>query len=400
MVSRNTEASTSMNEQRDLIRAIVALQQQQQKSHETLKDEEKAVSSGRGSSGCRESDSLFSGARVRSVASKPDENATPALEPSGGVHTNLPGCGNPDTTPTESSRIELPTDSSGIATPTTTISSMTASILSKLDELGLPTSPNFSQPSMLATAAMTQVKIDQTPVDMSDQVRIRSVTSDLEGPDPRVRNPDASRAQVQSSEVNQISGPLSDPSIDEKPSSDHSNRSSPEQRNDLQGNVRGQPEKETELRLFLLKPIVKDFFDKIELTWSLQNTNLHRLAIRKYVDKNEQDGLPSVLDMLETLYAHEHEVVEKELSGSSHGSSILSLKRTRTDIQHRDILFKGVPGLQFVVEREVSQRVPLKFETSKPVLSPILSPVEIWARRRTTVGCLSKSLLTTYVLFD
>ena len=110
----------------------------------------------------------------------------------------------------------------------------------------------------------------------------------------------------------------------------------------------------SELQLFLLKPLVQDLYDRIELRWTVQHTNMQPPAIREYMDKNEKDGLPPVVEMLQQLNAYEQEMVESETPKDS-GKSILSLKRTTTDIQIRDMLFKAVPGLQFVVQRHAGR---------------------------------------------
>lgn len=78
------------------------------------------------------------------------------------------------------------------------------------------------------------------------------------------------------------------------------------------------------------------------------------------MDKNEADGVPSVIDMLEELNAYEQAMVDTELSETSSRPEalLLSLKRTKIDIRHRDIVLKDVPGLQFVVERRVGLAAP------------------------------------------
>lgn len=107
-----------------------------------------------------------------------------------------------------------------------------------------------------------------------------------------------------------------------------------------------------ELDLFLLKPVVQDFFDRVELSWSVQNTRMQPLAIRKYMADHEKEGLPSVIAMLHDLHAYEQEMVDSETSKYPEGS-VLSLRRTKTDIQHRDMVFKAVPGLRFVVQHVI-----------------------------------------------
>lgn len=110
----------------------------------------------------------------------------------------------------------------------------------------------------------------------------------------------------------------------------------------------------TELQLFFLKPQVIDFSDKIELHWSMQDANMQQFAIHEYMAKNEKDGLPSVIDMLHQLHTYEQTMVDSETSKVD-GGSVLSLKRTKTDIPCRDMLFKAVPGLQFVIQRQGRQ---------------------------------------------
>ena len=110
----------------------------------------------------------------------------------------------------------------------------------------------------------------------------------------------------------------------------------------------------SELKLFLLKPIVRDLFDRIELRWTVQDTYMRSRAIRDYMNKDEKDVVPSVVEMQQQLHAYEHEMVDAQMPKDS-GRSILSLKRTTIDIRSRDMLFKAVPGLQFVVQCHVDR---------------------------------------------
>ncbi len=110
----------------------------------------------------------------------------------------------------------------------------------------------------------------------------------------------------------------------------------------------------TELHLLLLKPEVIDFSNKIELYWSIKDAKMQQFAIHEHMTKNKQDGLPSVVDMLQQLRTYEQSMVNSETSKVD-GGSVLSLKRTKTDIRCRDMLFEAVPGLQFVIQRRIRQ---------------------------------------------
>ena len=78
----------------------------------------------------------------------------------------------------------------------------------------------------------------------------------------------------------------------------------------------------TYLQLFLLEPVVKDFFDKIELHWSMRSTHMDQMAIRKHMAKDEKEGLPSVLEMLQQLHAYEQSMVDSLTSKGSKGSVV------------------------------------------------------------------------------
>ncbi len=128
------------------------------------------------------------------------------------------------------------------------------------------------------------------------------------------------------------------------------------------------------LDLFLLKPTIKDFFDMIQLSWTLSKVQISQRDIRNQLARNEREANPAVWEVMESLYPHEHRVITKELSGTGSEASLASLKRTKADIQHRGITFQGVPGLHFVLRR----RTYLK---ARPELEPegreVYTPIEV-----------------------
>ena len=131
----------------------------------------------------------------------------------------------------------------------------------------------------------------------------------------------------------------------------------------------------SELQLLLLKPLVEDLHDRIQLRWTVQDTKMQPLAIREYMDKNEKDEIPSLIEMLQQLHTYEQEIVDAQMPKAS-GRSVVSLKRTTTDIRSRDMLFKAVPGLQFVVQCHARQSQPFGKQASvthddRPDLPPV-----------------------------
>lgn len=132
--------------------------------------------------------------------------------------------------------------------------------------------------------------------------------------------------------------------------------------------------------LFLLNPVVEDFFDKVELTWLLQNFQMRESAIHRYLNQQDYER-NDVFDMLHKLHPYEKKILDGVIFGidMSTEGSLLSLKRTKTTICHRDIIFNNVPGLQFVVRRE--RQIPDEDPRIIPVVPPV-SPRERTRHRR------------------
>ena len=122
------------------------------------------------------------------------------------------------------------------------------------------------------------------------------------------------------------------------------------------------------LQLFLLKPIIKDFIDMVQLSWDLCNVRIGRDDIRKELAIYEQDDKPAIWDVIESLYPHEHKVINSETSAAGPGASLASLKRTKADIQHRDIMFQGVPSLHFIIQRQDSSGGKPEFGSQERVI--------------------------------
>lgn len=131
------------------------------------------------------------------------------------------------------------------------------------------------------------------------------------------------------------------------------------------------------IHLFLLKPVVENFFDKVELTWLLQHIPMPESAIHRYLDQQTYEGY-DVFDMLHKLHPYEKNILGGVIFGidMSTEGSLLSLKRTQTTTYHRDITFRDVPGLQFVVRREdrTPDAIPPHFWERKYSSPPSIAP--------------------------
>ncbi|KAL8721978.1 MAG: hypothetical protein Q9225_001453 [Loekoesia sp. 1 TL-2023] len=106
---------------------------------------------------------------------------------------------------------------------------------------------------------------------------------------------------------------------------------------------------------FTMKPVIQDLLDVIQLSWKIHKVHMEQADIQRQMIKNEQEGLPAVFETYQELYAHEHRALENQISHVGASATLISLKRTYTDMRHREILFKGVPGLQFVLMKEMKK---------------------------------------------
>lgn len=104
-----------------------------------------------------------------------------------------------------------------------------------------------------------------------------------------------------------------------------------------------------------MKPVIQDLADIIQLSWKIHEVQMQQAQIQKHVTKNEHESPAAVIEIYQDLCAHEHKAIEAEISNAGANASLISLKRTHADMWHRQICFKGVPGLQFVLERVIQQ---------------------------------------------
>ena len=132
------------------------------------------------------------------------------------------------------------------------------------------------------------------------------------------------------------------------------------QQTPAESTIDDQAERTKTLLFFLMKPIVEDLRDVIQLSWKVHNMQLQQTEIWDQINNNEKECVSSVYEAYQNLYAHEHAALEDSISKAGAGSdvSLRALRRIYTDLTHRQILFKGVPGLEFVLERTVQQPHP------------------------------------------
>ena len=103
--------------------------------------------------------------------------------------------------------------------------------------------------------------------------------------------------------------------------------------------------------MVLLRPTLKDVFERVELSWSLQNAQVQDSVIEHHLGK-----APPLMDMMESLSTYEFNILDNGLGLSENDdpqqkNEIVSLERTRADIPHRDFIFKNVPGLRVIVKQ-------------------------------------------------
>ena len=115
------------------------------------------------------------------------------------------------------------------------------------------------------------------------------------------------------------------------------------------------------LNLFLLNPVVKDVDEVIELSWQVHRAQMQQSHIFDQFQNSKRNGTTSFDKVLASLHDHEHNAIKREIRASSGADDpkLVSLERSFSDIRHREITFKDVPSLHFILKREPSGGIPV-----------------------------------------
>ncbi|KAL8707370.1 MAG: hypothetical protein Q9220_007594 [cf. Caloplaca sp. 1 TL-2023] len=105
------------------------------------------------------------------------------------------------------------------------------------------------------------------------------------------------------------------------------------------------------LDLFLMRPVIEDIEDTIQLSWRIHKVQMQQAEIQNQISQNEREGLPPVFEVYQDLYGHEYKAIELKISEFAVKRSLVALKRIHMDMRHRGIFFQGIPGLQFVLQQ-------------------------------------------------
>ncbi|KAL8993869.1 MAG: hypothetical protein Q9169_006024 [Polycauliona sp. 2 TL-2023] len=212
-------------------------------------------------------------------------------------------------------------------------------------------------------------------------------------------SPTYGAARGKPSEVNELI-PAGEASSSPKKTQDDINLASPPDTMKLSNDVADQdkPKEGTKLHLFHLQTIVRDDYDGIFLTWTVSELLVSQAIIQDHLDKSREEGLPSIIEAYQELTRHEREAIRIKLE-LYFSPTLVSLKRTYTDITHRGIAFGHVPALQFVVSHAITQPFDLP---PSPASAAIDSKKELELSRPTFIKCHKKHLcpetLDTYNL--
>ncbi|KAI4257644.1 MAG: hypothetical protein L6R42_005525 [Xanthoria sp. 1 TBL-2021] len=183
----------------------------------------------------------------------------------------------------------------------------------------------------------------------------------LDSPPALMALPDPSVLKLEATNMNPSSG--SEDTIDEARRdgmNSNSNRSSPGGKNTPQLNARvdNQREQRKVLDYFVTKPIIQEDTRRLgAISLGFWNTKIpmQQVDIRKKLFCSKEEGLLPVLDAYLELRDHERLIIDNLTENVKSHTSLMLLKRTYADISYGGILFKGVPELQFIMERRMNE---------------------------------------------
>lgn len=114
--------------------------------------------------------------------------------------------------------------------------------------------------------------------------------------------------------------------------------------------------KTMELRMYSLHPNVEIEFDEVVISWVLLDIRIaDGEMIRKRLTSKQSDGLNSALENLEGLHPSELSLVTRQFEQIEQANcegrvTLLSLKRTGQDLQQGNIVLKNIPSFQLIFQ--------------------------------------------------
>lgn len=120
----------------------------------------------------------------------------------------------------------------------------------------------------------------------------------------------------------------------------------------------------SELYVFQLNVVVQDHRDvlrgdiyTVELVWQVRNMKVHHSVIQEHLAEFKNQDQSSIIQTLDTLDNHEVNILEREIvaTKSRREGNLLSLVRSHRDIEHKGIVFRNLPELQFIIQRETTE---------------------------------------------
>ena len=113
--------------------------------------------------------------------------------------------------------------------------------------------------------------------------------------------------------------------------------------------IDNQHEERKVLYLYLVKPVIREDYEGICLTWIVRKVPVQQADILKHLSRDQEESFPQVIEAYQELLAHEHKAINLKVRAAGSGASVISLKRSHVDISHHGIFFNGVPVLQFIL---------------------------------------------------
>ena len=140
------------------------------------------------------------------------------------------------------------------------------------------------------------------------------------------------------------------------------------------------------LVLFLVRPkIWEGASNRICISWHTVRPRVSQADLEKQLSKDEEQGLPPILEVCVDLSVYEEESIRQNIAKSGPYTSLVSLKRTHVDKTYHGILFKGIPSLQYVLMTIMNRKKKETLETEarlneEKIRSEIIESKQNWRK--------------------
>ena len=111
------------------------------------------------------------------------------------------------------------------------------------------------------------------------------------------------------------------------------------------------------LQLYTQKPLVADFADGVEISWSTRMQAMEQEDIEKQLARDRRWRRPSLVKQIAKLSREEDRSIQDLLYELDHEAALVSVIKTTENIRYKGMILRKVPSVRFILRLEPTKEV-------------------------------------------